>query len=134
MRIVFCEDEPTIRKLIELSMRGTAHEFRIAADGSEALDLVRRWRPEALVTDIAMPGMDGIQLVEAVRDDPGLPDLRIVFMTASSLSAGAEETAAHQGISYLRKPFGPSALRRLLDAIAQGRPAAPGASPSSADR
>ncbi len=46
MRIVFCEDEPMIRKLIELSLRGTPHRFHMAADGREALELVRRWRPE----------------------------------------------------------------------------------------
>jgi CheY-like chemotaxis protein len=117
MRIVFCEDEPTIRKLIALSLRGTAHEFRMAADGGEALGLVRDWRPDVLITDVAMPGMDGRQLAAAVRADASLRDLRIVFMTASVRrdEAGIDEVAVGaRAAGHLRKPFGPAALRSLL--------------------
>jgi CheY-like chemotaxis protein len=117
MRIVFCEDEPTIRKLIALSLRGTAHEFRMTADGGEALDLVRRWRPDVLVTDVAMPGMDGRQLAAAVRADASLRDLRIVFMTASAArgeEGGGDAPGGARAAGHLRKPFGPAALRSLL--------------------
>jgi len=123
MRIVFCEDEPTIRRLIGLSLRGSAHEFRMAADGNEALDLVRRWRPDVLITDVAMPGMDGRQLAAAVRADAALGDLRIVFMTASARdeAAGEVEAAGAGGApDHLRKPFGPAALRSLLALIDEG--------------
>ncbi|HEY4025207.1 MAG TPA: response regulator [Candidatus Dormibacteraeota bacterium] len=118
VRIVFCEDEPIIRKLIGLSLRGTPHEFRMAAGGSEALDLVRRWRPDVLITDVAMPGMDGLQLAAAVRADGALRNLRIVFMTASVRREAAQaEEAGGRAAGHLRKPFGPAALRALLAAL-----------------
>jgi CheY-like chemotaxis protein len=123
MRIVFCEDEPIIRKLIGLALRGTPHEFRVAADGGEALDLLRRWRPDVLITDVAMPGMDGRQLAAAVRADAALRDLRIVFMTASVQREDVEaEDAArgHRIAGHLRKPFGPGALRSLLVSLEEG--------------
>jgi CheY-like chemotaxis protein len=119
MRIVFCEDEPTIRKLIELALRATPHEHRMAADGNEAIELVRRWRPDVLITDFAMPGMDGFQLAAAVRADPELRSLRIVFMSASMPRDLEERTERFQPVSYLRKPFGPAALRDLLGALAE---------------
>jgi two-component system cell cycle sensor histidine kinase/response regulator CckA len=122
MRIVFCEDEPIIRKLIGLALRGTGHEFRLTADGGEALELVRSWRPDVLVTDVAMAGMDGRQLAAAVRADPELGDLRIVFMTASVQreAVEAEEDARGSRIAgHLRKPFGPGALRSLLVSLEQ---------------
>jgi CheY-like chemotaxis protein len=137
MRIVFCEDEAIIRKLIELSLRSTAHEFRMTADGREALDLVRRWRPDVLITDVAMPGMDGIELAETVRRDPELSGLPIVFMSASTRGEAEEQAGACRPVAYLRKPFGPSALRGLLGSLAlspPGLPADPEASPSHGDR
>jgi CheY-like chemotaxis protein len=118
VRIVFCEDEPMIRKLVELALRGTGHEVRLVGDGDAALELVRRWRPDVLVTDVAMPGMDGVQLAAAVRAEPDLSDLPIVFTTASTLPAHAEGQIAVDGrTSYLGKPFGPAALRALLASI-----------------
>jgi CheY-like chemotaxis protein len=121
MRVVFCDDQSIIRKLIELSLRGTSYEFRIAADGSEALDILRQWRPDALITDVAMPGMDGLQLAAAVRADPGLRDLRIVFMTASiQRDVIVNEIAVHGPTAHLRKPFGPAAMRTLLASLERG--------------
>ncbi len=112
MRIVFCEDEAVIRKLLHLSLRDLPHEYRIAASGEEALELVREWHPDALVTDVAMPGMNGLELAAAVRADPALRATRIALMTAS-IDRGDPEFALH-----LRKPFGPAALRALLEALA----------------
>ena len=118
MRVVFCDDEAIIRKLIELSLKGTAYEFRLAADGNEALDIMQRWHPDALITDVAMPGMDGIQLAAAVRADPGLRDVRIVFMTASIHRDAIEDNVAlHGPTGHLRKPFGPAAMRTLLASL-----------------
>jgi CheY-like chemotaxis protein len=118
VRIVFCEDEPMIRRLVELALRGTGHELRLVGDGDAAFALVRRWRPDVLVTDVTMPGMDGVQLAAAVRADPDLSDLRIVFTTASTLPDHAEGAiAVGDRTSYLGKPFGPAALRALLASL-----------------
>ncbi len=130
MRVLFCEDEPMVRKLIELSVRGTGHECRLASGGAEALGLVRRWRPDVLVTDVAMPGMDGIELASAVWADPELRDLRVVFMTASVHRAAIESTAPRDRLAgHLRKPFGPAALRALLDSLAGGQHCSPAPGP-----
>jgi CheY-like chemotaxis protein len=121
MRIVFCDDEAIIRRLIELSLRGTHHEFRMAARGRRALELVRDWRPDVLVTDVAMPGMDGLQLAAAVRADPHLGGVRIAFMTASINRDAMEEASSTEGAAdHLRKPFGPAALRALLASLEAG--------------
>jgi CheY-like chemotaxis protein len=121
MRIVFCDDEAIIRKLIELSLRGTPYEFQMAAGGNQALSLVREWHPDVLITDVAMPGMDGLQLAAAVRADPALEGLRIIFMTASIHRDAIEDRLPWKGAkSHLRKPFGPAALRTLLRSLEVG--------------
>jgi CheY-like chemotaxis protein len=121
MRVLVCDDEPVILKLIELSLRGTPHDLQTVGGGTEALETMRRWRPDVLVTDVAMPGMDGLDLAAAVRADPHLKDLRIVFMTASiHVDAIAERTLSGGPTAYLYKPFGPAALRGMLDSLDGG--------------
>ncbi len=121
MRIVFCEDQAILRKLIALSLRGTAHEFRMAEHGAEALELVRAWRPDVLFTDIAMPGVDGLELAARLRADPELRDLPIVFMTASTHLETIEEAGAGgPPWLHLRKPFGPAALQALIASLERG--------------
>ena len=131
MRVLVCDDEPVILKLIELSLRGTPHDLRTAAGGTEALETMRRWRPDVLVTDVAMPGMDGLDLASAVRADPDMKGLPIVFMTASiHVDAIAQRTLAGP-TAYLYKPFGPAALRTMLDSlIAEGTQVPPAGPPS----
>ena len=117
MRVLVCDDEPVIRKLIELSLRGTPHDLQTVGDGSEALARMRQWRPDVLVTDVAMPGMDGLDLAAAVRADPALKDLQIVFMTASTQVEAIAERTRIDPTAYLYKPFGPAALRALLASL-----------------
>ncbi len=115
MRILFCEDHALLRKLIALSMQGTAHDFRIAGSGAEALVLARQQPPDALFTDVAMPGMDGFELVARLRAEPALRGVRVVFMTAS---AQVDEVDAAAGsFALLPKPFGPAALKAVVASL-----------------
>jgi CheY-like chemotaxis protein len=128
MRVLVCDDEPMIRKLVELSLRGTAHDLRTVGGGDEALVTMRRWPPDILLTDVAMPEMDGLDLAAAVRADPHLKDLPIVFMTATVHVEHIAERTVGGPTAYLYKPFGPAALRELLDSLATkgaGRAASP---------
>jgi len=117
MRVLVCDDEPVILKLIELSLRGTPHDLQTVGGGTEALETMRRWRPDVLVTDVAMPDMDGLDLAARVRADPKLKDLRIVFMTASIHVDTIAERTLSGPTAYLYKPFGPAALRGLLESL-----------------
>ena len=117
MRVLVCDDEPVIRKLIELTLRDTPHDLQTVGDGAEALETMRSWRPDVLVTDVAMPGMDGLDLAAAVRADPDLKALRIVFMTASVNVESVAGRTLGGPTSYLYKPFGPADLRNLLASL-----------------
>src|ERR1700730_7402885 len=101
MRVLVCDDEPISRKLVELSLRRTPHDLRTVGGGKEALETMRRWRPDVLVTDVAMPGMDGLDLAAAVRADPQLKGLPIVFMTASVHSDAMGERTLAGPTAYL---------------------------------
>ncbi|HWD38878.1 MAG TPA: ATP-binding protein [Fimbriimonas sp.] len=84
---------------------GAKYEVSFASDGAEALNAVVRRRPDLVVTDVMMPGMDGFELIRAIRSDPGLADLPVIV-----LSARAGEEAKLEGLDqgaddYIVKPF-----------------------------
>src|SRR5579859_1843524 len=100
-RILVVEDSPTQAEQIRLMLEDEGFEVATAANGQEALALIERGAPDIVATDLEMPVMNGLQLVEAVRrDHPGLP---VTLMTAHG-SEGIAALALRQGAaSYVPK-------------------------------
>jgi len=120
-RIVFCEDNPTIRRLLAVALRGMPHEVEIAADGDEGLRLAEARTPDLIVTDISMPDMDGFALVAAVRAHPRLSAVPVLVMSATMEKDKLESLLARGAIGYLTKPFSPQSLRETIEAGLAGR-------------
>lgn len=121
-KIIFCEDEERIQKLIRTMLRSTLHEVYIASDGIEGLALIERERPDLIFTDVSMPNCDGLQLADAIKARPHLAQIPIIFVTAFAQRAEIEEGYQHGATSYLIKPFSPSDLRTKIEAfIKEGR-------------
>ena len=115
-RILFCEDNPTIRRLLEVALRGTPYDVQIAPDGAAGLALAERWRPDLIVTDISMPDMDGFALVAAVRAHPALASVPVLVMSATMERDKLESIVASGATGYLTKPFSPQSLRDAIEA------------------
>jgi two-component system OmpR family response regulator len=103
VRLLVVEDEPQISDLVAASLRYEGCEVRSATSGNEALNAAKTFRPDAVVLDIMLPGVDGLTLLRQLReDDPTLP---VLFLTArdsvedrvAGLGAGADD--------YVTKPF-----------------------------
>ena len=118
-KIVFCEDEVRIQKLIRTMLRSTLHEVYIASDGIEGLAVIERERPDLIFTDISMPNCDGFQLADAVNVQPHLAQIPIIFITAFAQRAEIEEGYQHGAASYLIKPFSPADLRTKIEEFAK---------------
>ena len=116
-RVVFVEDDVTIRKLVQVALRTTPHELHFAGNGREGLALVQRVRPDVVFTDVAMPEMDGLQLADAMHADPALAGIPIVFVTASLQKDQIERYFAHGARTYLAKPFSTAQLREQVDLL-----------------
>jgi threonine synthase len=86
-RIVIVEDNPDSARLIRRILQAQG-DFLIdeAKDGSEGLYLIRQTRPNLVILDLMMPGIDGFTLVEAMKNEPGLRDIPIIVVTAKELS------------------------------------------------
>ncbi len=66
-RVLVVDDHPATRQLTELVLRDAGYDVQMAEDGATALEVVRAWRPALVVTDIFMDGMDGVELILALR-------------------------------------------------------------------
>ncbi|MGV9610593.1 response regulator transcription factor [Nocardia xishanensis] len=102
-RVLVVDDEPMILELLSVSLRYQGFEVETASDGAQALDRARSFRPQALIVDVMMPGIDGFGLLPRLRAD-GI-DAPVLFLTArddvqdkvAGLTLGADD--------YITKPF-----------------------------
>src|SRR3954463_3858900 len=96
MRILLVEDAPFLRYAFGRLLRMHGYEVMEANDGQEALDCISVFRPQLVVTDLMMPGMDGVELIERLRSDPETADLPVVAITADATEQ-AERKAREAG-------------------------------------
>jgi CheY-like chemotaxis protein len=109
--VLVADDDDGVRHLVALVFARGARAVAQAADGTEALVLVRRLRPALAVLDLVMPGPDGIAVCRALKGDPSTAGIPVVVLTADE---GAVERARAAGAdAFVTKPFSPGALLAL---------------------
>src|SRR5437660_240499 len=96
MRILLVEDTDALRHLFARMLRAYGFEVREATDGLAALDCLAEFRPELVLTDLMMPGLDGIGLIRQLRARPEWESIPVVAMTAVA-SPEAEREARCAG-------------------------------------
>jgi len=115
--VLIIDDEKIVAGSIERTLRSHDFNVAVATSGVEGLNAARRHRPDLVVLDVLMPGMDGFEVCRQIRADPLLSELPILFLTARSkpedrvlgLRAGADD--------YLIKPFNVDELVLRIRAI-----------------
>jgi PAS domain S-box-containing protein len=118
LRVLLVEDNADGREALEMVLGQRGIRVWAAADGAEALDLVRAELPDVALIDIGLPDMDGYELAERLRALPGGAGIRLIALTG--FSAHQERSAAAGFDAHLVKPVAPEALLR---ALGEGRPA-----------
>jgi PAS domain S-box-containing protein/diguanylate cyclase (GGDEF)-like protein len=130
VEILVVEDSPTqAQHLARLLASEPGWKVRIVGDGSAALAEVARRRPRLIISDIAMPGMDGFTLCRTLKDDPIYADLPIVLLTRLSSLNDIVQALESGADSFVRKPYDGvqlrERLRRILQDCALGAPDRP---------
>lgn len=116
-RLAWVEDDEQIRKLVRAALRSSPHEVHFATNGREGLELIERVRPDIVFTDVSMPEMDGLKMVDAMRANPDLASTKIVFVTASMQRDQIERYTARGAAAYIAKPFSPAELRAHVERL-----------------
>jgi two-component system KDP operon response regulator KdpE len=102
MRILVVDDEPQITRVLRTSLQSNGHEVTVARDGVEGLELFLKTQPELVITDLAMPRMDGTELTREIRERSQVP---IIVLSVRSQDA-AKVAALDEGADdYMTKPF-----------------------------
>ena len=113
--ILVADDESHIVQVLALKFRNAGHDVIEANDGEEALDLVRKHRPDVLVTDMQMPFMNGIELAGAMLDDPSTASIPVVVLTARGWSMDECIATLSNVKSVESKPFSPREILSLVE-------------------
>ncbi len=102
-RILVVDDEPQIARVLRTGLKTHGYDVRVAADGVSALETFNDWRPDLVVTDLAMPNLDGLELCRRLREISQIPIIVLSVRgeektKVEALDAGADD--------YVTKPFG----------------------------
>jgi len=125
-RVLVVDDEGYIRDLIRDTLRTRKYVAGTAANGVEALDILARERYDIVVTDVIMPGMDGLELVKQVRRQ--FPTVHIIVHTGFPRRADIGDFLAQGVDDFLPKPFRANDLMAVIRRLEQKIAAAAGAS------
>lgn len=102
-RIVVIEDKPDAARLISRILQTKGHQVEIAYEGNSGMELIRRTKPDVIITDLMMPGVDGFQVVDMLKADPELSRIPIVVLTAKDLTPRERERLSGQIDALLQK-------------------------------
>jgi len=117
LTLLYVEDEVNLARLMEEAIAREFGRFLLAHDGEEGLSLFRKSRPDIVVTDITMPGMDGLAMASAIRRlSPETPVVVLSAYSDKEKLLGAIDTGVRK---YFIKPFDPEELLEYLKALAE---------------
>jgi DNA-binding response OmpR family regulator len=117
MSLIFVvDDDPDVRELVEYKLLQQGHDVQSAADGQEALRLVRGAKPALLLLDVMMPGLSGFDVLKELRADEATKSLPIIMLTAKAETDDVERGLALGASDYMIKPFSPRELMNRIQA------------------
>jgi CheY-like chemotaxis protein len=128
--ILVVDDAPPNVKLLRLILKDAGYRVLEAGSGPEALDILRREKPDAMVLDVRMPGMTGYEVCQAVRRDPEFSTLPVIMVTALSLPEERIRGIEAGATDFISKPFNrKELLARLQSSLALAQSARGGILP-----
>ena len=113
IRVLVVDDEAVVTSLVRDALEEEGHNIETAPDGPVALELVRQKDFDLVISDIRMPGMDGIELISRIRDLQ--PGVSVIFMTGYADLNSAKNAIKHGAIDYIMKPFELSEIRQAVN-------------------
>jgi two-component system, OmpR family, KDP operon response regulator KdpE len=102
VHILVVDDEPQITRALRASLQSNGHEVTVAHDGAEALEMFMKAQPDLVITDLAMPGMDGIELTREIRERSKTP---VIVLSVRGNDASKVEALDQGADDYITKPF-----------------------------
>jgi CheY-like chemotaxis protein len=117
MKILVVDDEPFMLRLIQLILERGGHEMRRASSGDEAVDAVRKERPDLVIMDAMMPRMDGLTALRVLKEEPSTRSMPVILLTANPHKFPREVAESFEATVFLTKPFSPTRLLQEIERL-----------------
>jgi DNA-binding response OmpR family regulator len=118
--ILVVEDEPALRRFLELLLRKNGYEVTIAEDGMEAVSRVEEVTPDLVLLDLMLPKMDGFEVCQRLRSRPATAATPIFVITARNTQEAREQSLAAGADEFILKPYNPKELMDQIERRLQG--------------
>ena len=113
-KILIVDDEPNIVIPLQFLMEQNGYSTLVACSGEEALEMISKERPDLILLDIMLPGVDGFEVCEIVRLNPKWRNTRIIFLTAKGRDVDIAKGMVLGADEYITKPF---SNQQIIDAV-----------------
>jgi two-component system alkaline phosphatase synthesis response regulator PhoP len=120
LRALVVDDDPNVLQVLEHSLVFDGYEVSKAVDGLEALQVARSDRPDVILLDVMMPGLNGLEVVEELRKDVELQHIPVIVLTARTSDVAVWEGWRSGVDSYLTKPLDIFALLAEIERVTRG--------------
>jgi len=119
--ILIVEDDPQTVKLIKFILEKEDYSTISAKDGEEGLQMARERKPDLIVLDLMLPGMDGYRVCEILKANPKTKEIPIIVLTALDTGADFEKALEKKADWYITKPFEPQHLLKRVSYLIEKR-------------
>ena len=120
-KILIVDDEPNIVQTLQDRLEMNEYEILTACNGQEGLEQAIQGQPDVILLDVIMPVMDGHEMLEALRKQPGCNDISVIMLTARSQTQDIARANACGIEDYIVKPFDLSELLEKIESIVENR-------------
>ena len=103
--VLIIDDEDDLRRIVEFNLHREGFKVYSAADGPSGIKLARKHKPEVILLDVMMPGMDGIEVLDALRYKDDMRKIPVFMLTAKTTMEDVEKAFNHGAVDYITKPF-----------------------------
>lgn len=104
-KILIVEDEPNIVLPLQFSLEQKGYIVKIVGRGEDALDILPSFEPDLILLDIMLPGIDGYEVCQSIRENPEMHDIKIVYLSAMGRDIDIAKGIALAADAYIVKPF-----------------------------
>lgn len=119
-KILVVDDSSSVRKLVTFTLESKGWQGKSAADGLEALEILKNETIDAIVLDINMPRMNGLELLQKVKTVDTYANLPVIILTTEGQNEDKDRAIALGATAYIVKPFKPTQLLTLLEEVMLG--------------
>ena len=113
-RVLVVDDEPEITEIVETFLSEAGYQVKVENSPAEAVKKAREFKPDVILLDIMMPGVDGYSVCEEIKSDPAFASTPVIFLTGKDRTDDMGRSFRSGGDMFIKKPF---SCERLLEIV-----------------